>query len=342
MSEIASFRRKLEPIVHLLDDAEVSEIAINGPENVWAGYRNSRFMRPVAAPGVTLSLITSLADLIAAHTDQEVSAYTPILSGRIPIDLADHVPDNERGDYRVQVVLAPAVEQHIGGIVCIRKPGRVQIGLDQYESSGAFDFINQPRTHDQYSDDHLVELYKAKRWKEFFVGIVKARKNIMISAGTNAGKTTFLNGLLQHVDRNERIVTIEDTREIRAPGENVVHLIYSRGGQGKARVTPFDHLESILRLTPDRAIMGELRGGEAFPFLELMNTGHSGSMSSIHADSPELMFDRLASMASRGGADMTKNQLIEFSRQLIDVVIQWEYGFDGRRYITEVQYAKAA
>ncbi|MEG0244588.1 MAG: CpaF/VirB11 family protein, partial [Pseudomonas sp.] len=179
---------------------------------------------------------------------------------------------------------------------------------------------------------------------EFFKGIVKARKNIMVSAGTNAGKTTFLNELLQHVDGNngERVITIEDTRELRPAGGNVVNLIYSRGGQGKARVTPFDHLESILRLTPDRAIMGELRGGEAFPFLELMNTGHSGTMSSIHADSPDLMFDRLASMASRGGADMSKNQLIEFSRHLIDVVIQWEYGFDGRRIITEVHYAKAA
>ena len=342
MCEIASFRTKLGPLAPMLDDPEVTEIAINGPDNVFAGYRNSRFMRPVAVQGVSLGLIKSLASLIAAHTDQEVSAYTPILSGRIPINLDDNVADNERGDYRVQIVLAPAVEQHIGGIVCIRKPGRKLITLDQYEASGAFEFINQPRDHGQYSDDHLVELYKAKRWIEFFKGIVKARKNIMVSAGTNAGKTTFLNELMQHVERNERIVTIEDTRELRPPGENVVHLIYSRGGQGKARVTPFDHLESILRLTPDRAIMGELRGGEAFPFLELMNTGHSGTMSSIHADSPDLMFDRLASMASRGGADMNKNQLIEFSRHLIDVVIQWEYGFDGRRIITEVQYAKAA
>lgn len=122
----------------------------------------------------------------------------------------------------------------------------------------------------------------------------------------------------------------------------MVHLIYSRGGQGRAKVTPFDLLESILRLTPDRAIMGEIRGGEAFPFLELLNTGHSGSLSSIHSDSPEMMFDRLASMAARGGAEMNKSQLIEYSRQLIDVVIQWEYGFDGRRYISEVQYAKAA
>ena len=88
--------------------------------------------------------------------------------------------------------------------------------------------------------------------------------------------------------------------------------------------------------------MGELRGAEAYPYLELLNTGHSGSFSTIHADSPDLMFDRLASMASRGGSDMSKNQLVEFARQLIDVVIQWEYGFDGRRYITEVQYAKAA
>lgn len=344
MSEIASFRTKLGPLAGMLDDPEVTEIAINGPDNVWAGYRSSRFMRPVPVQGVTLPLIKSLASLIAAHTDQEVSAYTPILSGRIPINLDDNVPDNERGDYRVQIVLAPAVEQHIGGIACIRKPGRKQITLDQYEASGAFDFINQPRDHGQYSDDHLVELYRAKRWKEFFKGIVKARKNIMVSAGTNAGKTTFLNELLQHVDGNngERVITIEDTRELRPAGGNVVNLIYSRGGQGKARVTPFDHLESILRLTPDRAIMGELRGGEAFPFLELMNTGHSGTMSSIHADSPDLMFDRLASMASRGGADMSKNQLIEFSRHLIDVVIQWEYGFDGRRIITEVHYAKAA
>ena len=91
-----------------------------------------------------------------------------------------------------------------------------------------------------------------------------------------------------------------------------------------------------------RSIFLDLMDEDAKSFLELMNTGHSGTMSSIHADSPDLMFDRLASMASRGGADMSKNQLIEFSRHLIDVVIQWEYGFDGRRIITEVQYAKAA
>nr|WP_172687416.1 P-type DNA transfer ATPase VirB11 [Pseudomonas syringae]ARO45220.1 Type II/IV secretion system ATP hydrolase TadA/VirB11/CpaF, TadA subfamily [Pseudomonas syringae pv. actinidiae] len=342
MSEIASFRRKLESLVTLLDDPEVTEIAVNGPDNVWAGYRGSRFMKPVVVEGISVPMIKSLAELIAAHTDQNVDTYKPILSGRIPINLDPGVPENERGDYRVQVVLAPAVEQHIGGIVCIRKPGINQITLDQYEKAGAFDLINEPRSNGQYSDDHLIELYRRKQWKEFFKGIVKARKNIMVSAGTNAGKTTYLNSLLQHVDPHERLVTIEDSREIKTLMKNVVHLIYSRGNQGKAQVTPFDLLESILRLTPDRAIMGELRGGEAFPYLELMNTGHSGSISSIHADSPELMFDRLASMASRGGADMSKDQLIEYSRQLIDVVIQWEYGFDGRRYISEVQYAKAA
>nr|WP_228857475.1 P-type DNA transfer ATPase VirB11 [Pseudomonas syringae]QOQ33322.1 Type II/IV secretion system ATP hydrolase TadA/VirB11/CpaF, TadA subfamily [Pseudomonas syringae pv. actinidiae] len=342
MSEIASFRQKLRSFDFLLDDPAVSEIAINGPGNVWAAYRGSRFMRPVSVDGVTLPLIKSLAELIAAHTEQEINAYTPILSGRIPMDMSDNVADSERGDYRVQCVLAPAVEQHVGGIVCIRKPGRIQMTMDKYIESGAFDRINEPRTPDQYSDDHLVELFRAKRWPEFFKGIVKAHKNVMSCGGTNTGKTTWLNMLLDHVDPCERIISIEDTREIRLKSENVVHLLYSRGGQGKARVTPFDHLESILRLTPDRAIMGELRGGEAYPYLELLNTGHSGSFSTIHADSPDLMFDRLASMASRGGSDMTKNQLVEFSRQLIDVVIQWQYGFDGRRYVSEVHYAKAA
>ena len=107
MSEIASFRQKLRSFDFLLDDPAVSEIAINGPGNVWAAYRGSRFMRPVVVDGVTLPLIKSLAELIAAHTEQEVNAYTPILSGRIPMDMSDHVADSERGDYRVQCVLAP-------------------------------------------------------------------------------------------------------------------------------------------------------------------------------------------------------------------------------------------
>lgn len=338
MSEIASFRAKLANVVTLLDDPLVTEIAINGPDNVWVGRRGQRFMSPVSVAGVTVPLIVSLANVIAAHTNQEVDSMAPILSGRIPINLEDGVPDHERGDYRVQVVLAPAVEQHIGGIVTIRKPGRTIMTLDDYVQSGAFERINAHVDRADYSDDHLKELMRDRRWKEFFIGIIKARKNIMISAGTNAGKTTFLNSLLQHIDPQERIVTIEDTREISLASQNKVHLIYSRGGQGRAKVTPFDLLESILRLTPDRAIMGELRGGEAFPFLELLNTGHSGSLSSIHADSPTMMFDRLASMAARGGADMSKDQLIEYARQLVNVVVQWEYGFDGKRFISEVQF----
>ncbi|MGY2172130.1 P-type DNA transfer ATPase VirB11 [Pseudomonas gingeri] len=338
MSEIASFRAKLKNLVPLLDDPAVTEIAINGPGNVWVGKRGQRFMSPVEVEGVTVPLITSLGEVIAAHTGQNIDSHTPILSGRIPINLEDGVPDSERGDYRVQVVLAPAVEQHIGGIVCIRKPGRTVMTLDDYERSGAFDQINEPRTHAEFSDDHLRELMRDRQWKQFFRGAIKARKNIMVSAGTNAGKTTFLNSLLQHIDQQERVVSIEDTRELFLASGNKVHLVYSRGGQGRARVTPFDLLEAILRLTPDRAIMGEIRGGEAFPFLELLNTGHSGSLSSVHADSPAMMFERLASMAARGGADMSTAQLIEYSRQLIDVVVQWEYGFDGRRFITEVQY----
>jgi type IV secretion system protein VirB11 len=340
MSEIASFRAKLLNLTPLLDDPLVTEIAINGPGNVWVGKQGQRFMTPVSIEGVTARLISSLADVIAAHTNQDVNSRTPILSGRIPINLNDNVPDNERGDYRVQVILAPAVEQHVAGIVNIRKPGRKVMDLDEYEASGAFDQINLPRIHSDYSDDHLRELMRDRQWKEFFKGIMKARKNIMISAGTNAGKTSWLNSLLQHIDPHERVVTIEDSREIKLKILNKVHLLYSRGDQGRSRVTPFDLLEAILRLTPDRAIMGEIRGGEAFPFLELLNTGHTGSLSSIHSDNPNMMFNRLASMAARGGADMTNSQLIEYSRQLIDVVIQWEFGYDGRRYITDVQFGQ--
>ncbi|HDR9128330.1 TPA: P-type DNA transfer ATPase VirB11 [Burkholderia vietnamiensis] len=340
MSQIASFRAKLAPIIGYLDDVTVTELAVNRPRELWLGRQGQRYMERVEVPELTFSLLESLAEVTASYTNQETDRERPLLAATIPIDLSDGVADADRGGYRVQVVRPPAVEEQTIAL-CIRKPTLLDIGLADYTKQGAFENVNQKVEDEKYSDDHLLELYKARQWEEFLTGAVRAHKNIVVSAGTNAGKTTFLNALLKMIPLHERVVTIEDSREIRPPQRNCLHMLYSRGGQGVAKVTAVDLLEAMLRLTPDRAIMGELRGAEAYSYLELLNSGHDGSITTIHADSPSLMYDRLAQMVMRFGSPMAKDQIIDYARSLIQVVVQWKRGKDGRRYVSEILYEGA-
>ncbi|SAL75456.1 P-type DNA transfer ATPase VirB11 [Caballeronia terrestris] len=340
MSEIASFRAKLAPLVDYLDDAEVTELAINRPRELWLGRQGQRYMEHVEVPDLTFGLLESLAEVTASYTSQETDRERPLLAATIPIDLSDGIADAERGGYRVQVVRPPAVEEQTIAL-CIRKPTLLDIGLSEYSKHGAFADVNRQVEEGEFSDDRLRELYKASRWEAFLRGAVRAHKNIVISAGTNAGKTTLLNALLKEIPEHERVVTIEDSREVRPPQRNCLHMLYSRGGQGVAKVTAVDLLEAMLRLTPDRPIMGELRGAEAYSYLELLNSGHTGSITTIHADSPNLMFDRLAQMVMRFGSPMPKDQIIDYARSLIQVVVQFKRSADGRRYVSEIQYEGA-
>ncbi|SAK79288.1 P-type DNA transfer ATPase VirB11 [Caballeronia hypogeia] len=340
MSQIASFRAKLAPIVGYLDDSAVTELAVNRPGELWLGRQGLRYMERVHAPDLNYPLLESLADVTASYTNQETDRERPLLAATIPIDLSDGVADAERGGYRVQVVRPPAVEEQTIAL-CIRKPTLLDIGLSEYSKQGAFTDVNQKVANETYSDDRLRELYKAREWEDFLRGAVRAHKNIVISAGTNAGKTTLLNALLKEIPHHERVVTIEDSREIRPPQRNCLHMLYSRGGQGVAKVSAVDLLEAMLRLTPDRPIMGELRGAEAYSYLELLNSGHTGSITTIHADSPSLMYDRLAQMVMRFGTPMGKDQIIGYARSLIQVVVQFKRGGDGRRYVSEIQYEGA-
>lgn len=340
MSEIASFRKKLAPLTQYLDDPKVTEIAVNKPGEVWLGKQGQRNMESVLIPDLDFSLLSSLSDVIASYTNQETDRERPLLSATIPIDLRKEIDDTERGGYRVQVVLPPAVEDKTIAI-CIRKPTLLDISLSDYEEQGAFKDINIKLDDENYSDDYLKELYKNRNWVEFLRGAIRSHKNIIISAGTNAGKTTLLNALLKEIPDYERVVTIEDSREIRPPQRNSLHLIYSRGGQGAAKVTAVDLLEASLRLTPDRAIMGELRGAEAYSYLELLNSGHTGSITTIHADSPTLMYDRLAQMVMRFGSPMNKDQIVQYAKSLVQVVVQFKYSSTGRRYVSDILYEGA-
>jgi type IV secretion system protein VirB11 len=337
MSQIASFRTKLAPLTRYLDDRSVTEIAVNRPGEAWIGRQGSRYMERVEIAELTLKLLSSLADVTAHDTDQATSREQPLLSATIPINLQDNTPESERGGYRIQIVQSPAVEARTIGI-CIRKPALLDFSLSEYAKQGAFKHVNKRQSDAEYSDSRLKKLYKDGDWEEFFRGAVRSHKNIVISAGTNAGKTTFLNALLKEIPEHERIVTIEDSREIRPPQPNCLHMVYSRGGQGVANVTAVDLLQASLRLTPDRAIMGELRGEEAYSYLELLNSGHTGSITTIHADSPALMYDRLAQMVMRARTPLGKEEIIAYAKSLIHVVVQLKRDSKGHRYISEVLY----
>lgn len=337
MSQIASFRAKLSALRPFLDDPAVTEIAVNRPGEAWIGRQGERYMQQVMVPELDYALLSSLAEVTASYTHQETDRTRPLLSATIPVNLDEGVDVTMRGGYRVQVVMPPAVgEQTIA--LCIRKPSMLDLSLADYQQQGAFSDVNARYDDEQFSDAALAELYRKGDWETFLRGAVRAHKNIVISAGTNAGKTTLLNAMLKEIPLYERVVTIEDTREIRPPQHNCLHLLYSRGDQGVAKVTAVDLLEASLRLTPDRAIMGELRGAEAYSYLELLNSGHTGSITTIHADSPELMYERLAQMVMRFGAVMSREQIVAYARSLIQVVVQFRRSSSGRRYVSDIRY----
>lgn len=340
MSQIASFRSKLSLLTDYLDDSQVTEIQINKPQELWLRKKDAYHAEHIAVPGLTYALLSSLADVTASFKSLEVDRVSPILSAEIPVHLEDGIPDFERGTYRTELILPPVVPERTIAMT-IRKQSLVKMTLPTYAEQGAFRFVNDAVVEEPYSDAHLLALYRAGQWAEFLRAAVLAHKNIAISAGTYCGKTTCLNALVQEIPWHERIVTIEDSREIEPAQPNCVRLSYARHqATGQAAVTPTTLLRSCMRLTPDRVIMGEIRGPEAVEFLNMLNTGHRGTLTTIHTDSPAEMFDRFGELMD-GHTSMTREQVIERVKRRIDVVVQWKYTERNGRYISEILYAAA-
>jgi type IV secretion system protein VirB11 len=191
-------------------------------------------------------------------------------------------------------------------------------------------------------DKQLRALLDAGAVKDFLKRAILAKKNIIISGGTSTGKTTFLNAALKVIPPHERIITCEDAREIIITHiPNRVHLIASRGGQGRAQVTMQDLIEACLRLRPDRLMLGELRGKEAFSFLRAVNTGHPGSISTLHADTPELAMEQLVLMVLQAGLGITRDQIKNYVENVINVIIQLKRGARGMRYVSEIYFKES-
>jgi type IV secretion system protein VirB11 len=164
---------------------------------------------------------------------------------------------------------------------------------------------------------------------------VRQRKNILISGGTSTGKTTFLNALLREVPTSERLILIEDTPELQISHANAIGLLATRGSLGEADVSAEDLLIASLRMRPDRIILGEMRGKEAMTFLRAVNTGHPGSLSTIHADSPERAIDQLALLVLQTGTRMAWDDITLYVRRSLDIVVQLKRE-GGKRTVDQV------
>ncbi|MGB1540209.1 MAG: P-type DNA transfer ATPase VirB11, partial [Rickettsiales bacterium] len=293
----------------------------NRPKELWIEVYGDMYREEV--PEFDLDHLKALARLVAQSTSQKVSEESPLLSATLP------------DGYRIQVVFPPACETNTIAM-SIRKQVIVDFDLDKYEALGAFQ-ATAVRHEEDKINAHLRQLLDSGAIKEFIVQAVRNKKNIIISGGTSTGKTTFMNAALKEIGVEERIITCEDAREIDLKHlPNRVHLLASKGGQGRAKVTTQDLIEACLRLRPDRIIVGELRGAEAFSYLRAVNTGHPGSISTLHADSPELAMEQLNLMVMQAGLNIGREQINHYIRSVVDVIIQLKRGEKGKRFVSEV------
>lgn len=291
LPEDASVRELMRPLAGLLEDPALTELVINRPQRVltetdlgWQAHERA---------DLDFERLMSFAVAIATLTNQEVSALHPVLSALLP------------GDARVQIVIPPVVPPRTVSVT-IRRPSSREKTLDAYESEGLFarTMWHRPAGLDgamparRPLDRELVSCLDARDFPAFFEGAVCGRLNLVIVGSTGSGKTSFMKTLCRYIPATERIVTIEDVRELFIRHiENCVHLIYSKGGHGQAQVTPADLIASTMRMRPDRVLLAELRGSEAYDFLKLLTTGHSGSITSYHASSAAVAIERFALMA---------------------------------------------
>lgn len=324
----------LAPLQPYFDMDGVSEISINQPREIWV-EQDGHFTR-YELPILTLDYLMQLAGLVAEYNQRAISAEYPTLSSTLP------------NGFRVQFVVEPACEK--GRFVCsIRRQAVKSVALSDYflpiqtdADNVLMDAIGASHAYQASSiDDQLMLVYRQSSYETFLKLAVLAKKNILVSGGTSTGKTTFLNALVQHIPLTERLITIETDREVRCPHLNVVHLLAAEEGRSLANITMLGLLKASLRLRPDRILVSELRAEEAFPFLRAVNSGHPGSMTTLHADSPSGCFDQLALMMIQGGSTLSKQEIIDYAKSIVNIVVQIKRSSSGQRYISEIYYDRA-
>jgi type IV secretion system protein VirB11 len=305
----------LAPLSFALDRADVTDIYINRPNELWTESLNGAIERHHVAE-LDAALLARLARQVAALSHQGISREYPLLSASLP------------DGSRIQIVVPPATRGEIA--VAIRKHVVADFSLDDYVAADAFRAVKKAGLGQSSTIERVRALVESGDVATALREAVRGRLNILISGGTSSGKTTFLGALIREIPAEERLVLIEDTPEIKLEHENTVGLIAARSALGEAAVTANDLVSASLRMRPDRIILGELRGREAFAFLRAINTGHPGSMTTIHADSTDRAFEQLALLVLEGGSTLQRGDILAYVRATVAVVLQLGRDANGR------------
>ena len=317
-------RTLLAPFSPHLAARDVYEVVVNRPGETLV--EGSGGWRTIATPELSFAHLMRLAKVVASTSRQAIDEQHPILSATLP------------DDERIQIVIPPAVP-HDTVSLTIRKPSQVTLSLDELDKGGLFGIASRAPGERGQADDGLRALYAKGDFAGFLDASVRARKNIIISGATGSGKTTLSKALIGKIPLDERIITIEDTPELVIPQPNHVRLFYSKGEQGTAKIGPRELLESCLRMRPDRILLQELRDGTAFYYLRNVNSGHPGSITTVHADSARLAFEQLTLLVkeSEGGRDLGRDDIRSLLTMLVDIVVQCKR-VAGQFRVTEIHF----
>jgi pilus assembly protein CpaF len=287
------------PLQPLLDDPEISEVMVNGPAKVYIERKGKLIKTNIQFEND--AQVERVIDRIISPLGRHIDTDSPTVDARLP------------DGSRVNAVIPPCSID--GPTLTIRKFQKGKLSVDQLIDYGSI----------------------TRGIADFIRACVISRFNILISGGTGSGKTTLLNVLSGFIPEDERIVTIEDAAELRLQQDHVVRLeTKAPNVEGKNFVTVRDLVRNSLRMRPDRIIVGEVRGGEALDMLQAMNTGHDGSMTTLHANSPRDAISRLETMCLMAGMDLPLKVIREQIASAIDVVIQQSRLKGGVRKVTSV------
>ena len=292
-------RTALLPLAPFLDDESVTEIAINGPGEVFI-ERKGQLSRTEAKFDSRDALISALR-IIAQYVGRPLDEQHPILEARMP------------DGSRVEALLPPVAPD--GPAVSVRRFSKERLTLTKLLRFGALS---------QDAADTLKVL-------------IECRQNVVIAGGTGSGKTSLLNALSALIPEGERVIVIEDARELQLQREHVVQLeARPPDARGKGVVTIRDLFKASLRMRPDRIVLGEIRGGEALDLVQAMTSGHGGCMTTVHATYPIDTLNRLETLALMGGVELPLHALRAQLASAVDIIVQTSRTRDGRRRVTHI------
>jgi type IV secretion system protein VirB11 len=328
-----ALRQLLRPLAPLLARADVTEVAINRPGELWT--REVRGWERHELPALSSEYLEALTTAMAVFNGLPLRSMVSVV-----------LPDGERG----QIVRSPACIEGMAPVT-IRKHAPIVRSLENLEAGGAFAETRDVSFHQPSAETatkegerqdlrrlelfelDLLELKRRRALAEFLRAAVRYKRNIVIAGKTGSGKTTLARSVCEEVPVTERIVTIEDVHELALPNHpNRIHLMF---GEGEGRVSADSCLAACMRLSPDRIFLAELRGGEAWEYVQSLNTGHPGSVTTTHANSAVQAFERVTSLIKNSDAGRGL-ELAEIRRVLqttLDVVL-----FLAERKVTEIFY----